>query len=56
MIYVKIEKLVIEEQCESIQNDLLSRLDGLDTKILDDVCQIIVDRFLIIKSNFIELK
>ena len=36
---------VLNEQCENIQNDLLCILDGMDGKVLDDVCQVIVDRF-----------
>lgn len=33
---------------ELIQDDLLTRLDGLDDSILTDVCQIIVDRMALL--------
>jgi len=36
------------DQRESIQNDLDCILDGIDQKILDNVCQVIVDRFKIL--------
>jgi len=36
------------EQRELIQDDLLCILDGLGNKILDDICNIIVERFQIL--------
>ena len=40
----------LNEQQEKIQEDLLKLLDGLDQVILDKVCDIIVDRFRILKN------
>ena len=40
------------DQCELIQNDLDCVLDGLDDTIISNVCQVIVDRFNILKSKF----
>tara|TARA_A100001037_G_scaffold292370_1_gene307609 strand:- start:402 stop:548 length:147 start_codon:yes stop_codon:yes gene_type:complete len=35
-----------KEKCrEQIQEDLMTFLDGMDQKILDQVCQIVVDNF-----------
>ncbi len=31
--------------CEQIQEDLLTFLDGMESSILDGVCQIVVDNF-----------
>lgn len=31
--------------CEQIQEDLLTFLDGMDSSILNGVCQIVVDNF-----------
>ena len=39
---------VILEQREQMQEDLLCILDGLDNDVLDNVCQVIVDRCNII--------
>jgi hypothetical protein len=36
------------DQREQIQNDLICILEGIDQKILDNVCQVIVDRFKIL--------
>jgi len=40
-----ITKQQIEEQREQAQQDILCILDGSDQDILDNVCQVIVDRF-----------
>ena len=44
----------IELQREQAQNDILCILDGLDNTFLDNVCQVIVDRFNILKSKLEE--
>lgn len=44
MANANLMKQELESLRESIQEDLLSRLDGLDEPIMDDVCQIVVDR------------
>lgn len=36
------------EQREQIQQDLICILDGLDQSMLDNVCQVVVDRFAIL--------
>lgn len=38
----------IVEQREALQNDLLVKLDGLEDKFLDDICNLIIDRFQIL--------
>lgn len=45
----------LTSQSENIQNDLLCVLDGLDNDILDNVCQVIVDRFNILKGELMPL-
>jgi len=35
----------LEEQRERMQEDLLCILDGLDTKTLSSVCDVVIDRF-----------
>ena len=35
----------LKEQCEQIQENLVCILDGLDEKVIDAVCQVVVDRF-----------
>lgn len=40
-------KLVLEQR-ERIQDDILCILDGLDDEVLENVCQVVVDRFKII--------
>jgi len=42
---------VIKDQKELIQDDLLCILDGLDDSILNNVCQVIVDRLEIIETT-----
>ena len=42
---------VILEQREQMQEDLMCILDGLDNDIIDNVCQVIVDRCNIILSE-----
>ena len=41
----------LDEQREAIQDDLLCVLDGLDDNVLDNVCQIVVNRFQILKEK-----
>lgn len=45
------EKSDLEDQCELIQDDLICVLDGIDERILDNVCQVIVDRFAVLKEK-----
>ena len=41
-----------KEKCrEQIQEDLMTFLDGMDQKILDQVCQIVVDNFRNLRIN-----
>lgn len=40
----------IADQCELIQDDLASILDGVDNETLNLVCQVIVDRLNILKD------
>lgn len=42
---------LLNDQCEQIQEDLMCILDGLDDEMLDNVCQVIVDRFNILKAT-----
>ena len=44
----------IDEQKEQSQQDVMCILDGIDNEYLDNVCQVIVDRFNIIKNNISE--
>lgn len=63
MIFVKYEKVLtkkklkrkiiltrkdIEEQKEQAQEDIKCILDGIDVEYLDNVCQVIVNRFNIL--------
>ena len=41
----------IEEQRERIQDDLICLLDGLDQEIVDNVCQVVVDRLNDLKAK-----
>lgn len=41
----------LRSQCELIQDDLLCILEGLDNQVLDNVCQVIVDRINILKEK-----
>lgn len=41
-------------QCELIQNDLICILDGLDKQTIDNVCQVIIDRFKILENKWSE--
>ena len=41
----------ILDQQESMQEDLRSILDGIDESILDNACQVVVDRCNILKSK-----
>lgn len=44
------EKALLEAR-EQIQEDILCLLDGVDQEILDNVCQVIVDRFDILLTT-----
>lgn len=44
----------LDDQCELIQNDLQCLLDGLPDETIDNACQIIVDRFKILKDQLEE--
>lgn len=46
-----INKQDLEKQCELIQNDLMCVLDGIDDTVMTNACQVIVDRFEILKSK-----
>jgi hypothetical protein len=47
-------KLLIETQREQMQNDLLCILDGIDDQnILDNACQVIVDRCNILITELV---
>ena len=39
-----ITKKDLEDQRELMQDDLCCILDGLEDEVLDDVCQVIIDR------------
>ena len=43
----------LKDQCEQIQNDLFCILDGIedDDKILDTICQMVVERFGILRKQ-----
>jgi len=43
----------IAQQREQIQDDLLCILDGIDQQILDDVCEVIVDRLNILRDKLL---
>jgi len=52
-------KTIIQEvidQREQIQDDLLCMLDGLDDEFLENVCQMVVDRFKFILDTINENK
>lgn len=39
---------IVKDQMELVQNDLQCILDGVDDEIIDQCCQVIVDRFNIV--------
>jgi len=41
----------VDDQCESIQHNLLCLFDGMDQEVSDKMCQIIVDGFKAIKDH-----
>jgi len=41
----------LNDQMELIQNDLDCILDGVDDEIMGNVCQVIVDRFTLLKCQ-----
>ena len=49
--YKMITQQDLENQRELMQDDLICFLDGIDEEIIDQVCQIIVDRFDILLSK-----
>lgn len=51
---MKTLKEQLNDQCELIQNDLQCLLDGLPDETIDNACQIIVDRFKILRSKLKE--
>ena len=44
---------IIDEQREQAQKDIMCILDGIDDEYLDNVCDVIVDRFNIIKEKLV---
>ena len=44
------EKLKVLEVREQIQEDIMSFMDGQDNKVIDDLCQIVVDNFMNIEG------
>ena len=48
--HIEISTELIDSQKEQAQQDILCILDGLDSTVLDNVCQVIVDRFNILKG------
>lgn len=44
----------IIEQREQMQHDILCILDGLDDKVLDDVCEVVSDRMGILMTKYEE--
>jgi len=48
----------IRSQREQIQEDILCILDGLDQERLDNVCQVVVDRFqcILLKMDLLDRK
>ncbi len=44
-------EIVVKEHSEHVQNDLLCILDGLDEDVLDNVCEVIVDRTKILANK-----
>lgn len=45
---IKVFQRNLLEQREQIQKDLICILDGLDDKVVENACQVIVDRFHIL--------
>lgn len=43
--------LSLDLQKEQMQEDVLSILEGLDQQYIDNVCQVIVDRMNILKTD-----
>ena len=41
----------LKDQCECIQHDLDCVLDGIDDDVMTHVCQVVVDRFQILKDK-----
>ena len=41
----------LDNQCQLIQDDLDCILDGIESTTMANVCQVIVDRFQILKDN-----
>ena len=41
----------LANECQLIQDDLACILDGFDEKILDNACQVVVDRFKILLES-----
>ena len=49
------EKMTTQDACELIQDDLICILDEvIPTKMMDDVCQVIVDRFRELDDSLID--
>lgn len=44
----------LKDQCEQIQIDLQCVLDGIDDRVMTNACQVIVDRFKILKDKLAE--
>lgn len=49
------EKVTTQDACQLIQDDLMCILDEvIPTKMMDDVCQVVVDRFKELNDSLID--